>query len=97
VVPPPPPETRRDRPRRTPAILDGEQPAAVADDWAQRSIAPEAPETGAYRGVAVVIFAFLFLLLVGAVAVGVYLLNAVGLPFAGSAYYAHFIEPLLIT
>ena len=80
----PAPTTRRaERERPTPRILDGEQPAAVADDWAQRSIAPEAPDTGAYRVLAGAIFAFLIVLLLAAVGVGVLLLNTVGLPFAG--------------
>lgn len=81
----PAPTTRRaERERPTPRILDGEQPAAVADDWAQRSIAPEVPDTGAYRVLAGAIFAFLIVLLLAAVGVGVFLLNTVGLPFAGA-------------
>lgn len=87
VIPPPPPETRRrstDHRRATPAVLDGEQPSAAADDWALPSVAPEVPTSGTYRGLTVVIFAFLILLLVAAVGVGIFLLNTVGLPFAGA-------------
>ena len=76
VIPPPPPEamlptTRRSRPK--PAILTGDQPGPAADDWAQPSVAPEVPSSGGYRVLSAVIFAFLFLLLVAAVAVGLYL------------------------
>ncbi len=96
VIPPPPPEARlrSDRTRPTPAILEGEQPAAVADDWSQRSIAPEVPATGTYRGLAVVIFGFLILLLVAAIVTGVVLLTSPGglLAADGStAQYAHFL------
>ncbi|WP_447948649.1 hypothetical protein [Microbacterium maritypicum] len=86
VIPPPPPATRRgsDRPRPTPAILEGEPPAAVADDWALPSVAPEVPTSGGYRVLTVVIFAFLFLLFVAAIIVGVYLLNSTTFPFAGA-------------
>jgi len=83
VIPPSPSATRRERPRPTPAILEGEQPAAVADDWAQPSVAPEVPTSGGYRVLTIVIFAFLFLLLVAAIVVGVYLLNTTSFPFAG--------------
>lgn len=82
VIPPPPPETLRrssDRPR--PAILDGPQPAAVAEDWAKPSVAPEVPTSGGYRGLTVAIFAFLLLLLVAAVSVGIYLLSTGSFPF----------------
>ncbi|WP_149083863.1 MULTISPECIES: hypothetical protein [Microbacterium] len=78
-----PPTRRSERSRPTPAILQGEQPAAAADDWAQRSISPEVPETGSYRVLAGVIFAFLFLLLAAAVVTLVVLITTVGLPFAG--------------
>lgn len=76
VIPPPPPEamlpsSRRSRPK--PAILEGDQPSAVADDWAQPSVAPEVPSSGGYRGLTVAIFAFLLVLLAAAIAVGVYL------------------------
>lgn len=85
VIPPPPPElvepTTRSA-RRRPAILEEGRPSAVADDWTSRSIAPEVPETGAYRGFAAVIFILLVLLLVAAIAAGVYLATSVGLPFA---------------
>lgn len=86
AVVPPPPATRRgsDRARPTPAILEGEPPAAVADDWSQPSVAPEAPTSGGYRVLTVVIFAFLFVLLVAAIIVGVYLLNTTTFPFAGA-------------
>ncbi|MFK3677551.1 hypothetical protein ACI2IP_07455 [Microbacterium sp. NPDC090218] len=86
VIPPPPPDTlrRSDRARPTPAILDREPPAAVADDWAQPSVAPEVPTSGGYRGLTVAIFAFLFLLLVAAIVVGVYLLNTTTFSFAGT-------------
>lgn len=84
VIPPSSPATRRgsDRPRPTPAILTVAPPAAVADDWAKPSVAPEVPTSGGYRAFTVVIFAFLFLLLVAAIVTGVYLLNTTGLPFA---------------
>ena len=87
VIPPPPVETRRrsDRPRPTPAILDGEQPAAAAEDWAKPSVAPEVPTSGDYRVLTIVIFAFLFLLFIAAIVVGVYLLNTTSFPFAGEA------------
>lgn len=87
VIPPPPVETRRrsDRPRPTPAILDGEQPAAAAEDWAKPSVAPEVPTSGGYRVLTIVIFAFLFLLFIAAIVVGVYLLNTTSFPFAGEA------------
>jgi len=86
VIPPPPPATRRgaDRPRPTPAILEGEPPAAVADDWALPSVAPEVPTSGGYRVLTIVIFAFLFVLFVAAIIVGVYLLNTTTFPFAGA-------------
>ncbi|MFJ6532977.1 hypothetical protein [Microbacterium sp. NPDC091662] len=86
VIPPPPPAMRRgsDRPRPTPAILEGEPPAAVADDWALPSVAPEAPTSGGYRVLTVVIFALLFVLFVAAIVVGVYLLNTTTFPFAGA-------------
>ena len=82
VIPPPPPEARlrsSDRPR--PAILEGDQPAAVADDWAQPSVAPEVPTSGGYRGLTVAIFAFLFALLVVAVVLLVFLLSTERYPF----------------
>lgn len=76
VIPPPPPEamlpsTRRSRPK--PAILTGDQPAPVAEDWAQPSVAPEAPTSGGYGALTFVIFAFLIVLLVAAIAGAVYL------------------------
>lgn len=76
VIPPPPPEAMLPSSRssrRTPAIFEGEQPSAVADDWAQPSVAPEVPSSGGYRGLTAAIFAFLLLLLVAAIAVGIYL------------------------
>lgn len=82
------PETRRrsDPQRRRPgSALNGEQPAAVADDWARPSVAPEVPTSGGYRVLSIVIFLFLFVLLVAAVIAIVYLLNTVGLPFLGGA------------
>lgn len=87
VLPPPPYATRRgaDRARPTPAILHGEQPAAVADDWAQPSVAPEVPTSGGYRVLTAVIFAFLFLLLAAAIVVGIFLLNTTTFPFASEA------------
>ncbi|WP_226534148.1 hypothetical protein [Microbacterium paraoxydans] len=86
VLPPPPSETRRrsDRPRPTPAILDGEPPAAVADDWARPSVAPEAPTSGSYGGLTVAIFVFLFVLLIAAIGLVVFLLNTVSFPWAGA-------------
>ncbi|MCS3443268.1 hypothetical protein [Microbacterium phyllosphaerae] len=76
VIPPPPPEamlpaTRRSRPK--PAILEGDQPAPVADDWAQPSVAPEVPTSGGYRALTFVIFAFLLLLLAAAIVGAIYL------------------------
>ena len=82
VIPPPPPEARlrsADRPR--PAILEGDQPAAVADDWSKPSVAPEVPTSGGYRGLTIVIFAFLLVLLVAAIIGGVYLLSTGTFPF----------------
>lgn len=85
VIPPPPPATRRaDRARPTPAVLEGEPPAAAAEDWALPSVAPEVPTSGGYRVLTVVIFAFLFLLFAAAIIVGVYLLNTTSFPFAGA-------------
>jgi hypothetical protein len=82
VIPPPPPEARlRSAERPRPAILEGDQPAAVADDWAKPSVAPEVPTSGGYRGLTVVIFAFLLLLLVSAVVAGIYLLSTGSFPF----------------
>lgn len=78
----PAPTRRSERSRPTPAILQGEQPAAAADDWAQRSIAPEVADTGSYRMLAVVVFVVLFLLLAAAVVTLVVLITTVGLPFA---------------
>ena len=69
-----PPTRRSERSRPTPAILQGAQPAAAADDWSQRSV---------YRVLAGVIFAFLFLLLAAALVTLVVLITTVGLPFAG--------------
>ncbi|MGN7948692.1 hypothetical protein ACTJKH_08095 [Microbacterium sp. 22215] len=76
VIPPPPPEamlpaTRRSRPK--PAILEGDQPAPVADDWAQPSVAPEVPTSGGYRALTIVIFTFLLLLLAAAIVGAIYL------------------------
>lgn len=76
VIPPPPPEamlpeTRRSRPK--PAILTGDQPAPVAADWAQPSVAPEEPISGGYRALTFVIFALLFAVLAAAVAGAIYL------------------------
>lgn len=76
VIPPPPPEamlpeTRRSRPK--PAILTGDQPAPVAADWSQPSVAPEVPISGGYRALTFVIFAVLFVVLAAAVAAAVYL------------------------
>ncbi len=82
VIPPAPVEARlRSAERPRPAILDGDQPAAVADDWSKPSVAPEVPTSGGYRGLTVAIFAFLFLLLVVAVVLLVYLLSTGSFPF----------------
>ena len=82
VIPPPPPEARlRSSERPRPAILEGDQPAAVADDWAKPSVAPEVPTSGGYRGLTVAIFAFLLILLAAAVATGIYLLSTGRFPF----------------
>lgn len=89
VIPPPPPEAmlpsmRRSRPK--PAILTGDQPAPVADDWAQPSVAPEAPTSGGYGAFSVVIFVFLIVLLGAAIAGAVYLGTNVPFPLsAGEA------------
>lgn len=93
VIPPPPPEamlpsTRRSRPK--PAILTGDQPAPVADDWAQPSIAPEAPTSGGYGAFSVVIFVFLIVLLGAAIAGAVYLGTNVPFPLSAG-------EPGVIT
>jgi hypothetical protein len=72
------PSTRRSRPK--PAILTGDQPAPVAEDWAQPSVAPEAPTSGGYGALTFVIFAFLIVLLGAAIAGAVYLGTSV--PFA---------------
>lgn len=85
VIPPPPPEamlpqTRSSR--RTPAILDGDQPAAAAEDWAQPSVAPQVPTSGGYRGLTVAIFVFLVALLVAAIVFVFYLVNNTTLDFA---------------
>ena len=56
----------------------------MADDWALPSVAPEVPTSGGYRVLTIVIFAFLFLLFVAAIVVGVYLLNTTTFPFAGA-------------
>lgn len=87
----PAPTRRSERSRPTPAILQGEQPAAAAEDWAQRSIAPEVPETGSYRVLAVVVFVVLFLLLAAAVVTLVVLITTVGLPFAAAGPDAGFL------
>ena len=72
VIPPPPPEVRlRSAERPRPTILDGDQP----------SVAPAVPTSGGYRGLTVAIFAFLLLLLVGAVVLGIYLLSTGSFPF----------------
>jgi hypothetical protein len=82
VIPPPPPEARlRSAERPRPAILQGDQPAAVADDWAKPSVAPEVPTSGGYRGLTVAIFAFLLILLAAAVVTGIYLLSTGRFPF----------------
>lgn len=87
----PAPTRRSERSRPTPAILQGEQPAAAAEDWAQRSIAPEVPETGSYRVLAVVVFVVLFLLLAAAVVMLVVLITTVELPFAAAGPDAGFL------
>lgn len=82
VIPPPPPETRlRSSERPRPAILEGDAPAAVAEDWAKPSVAPVEPTSGGYRGLTVAIFAFLFLLLAVAVGLLVFLLSTGSFPF----------------
>ncbi|WP_144875124.1 hypothetical protein [Microbacterium sp. 1.5R] len=88
VIPPPPadaelPATRSAR--RRPAVLSDDQPSAVADDWARPSVAPQDPDPGSYRGLAIAVFAVLVLLLAGAIVVAVYLATTVGLPFAADA------------
>ncbi|MEW2006299.1 hypothetical protein [Microbacterium sp. NPDC079208] len=87
----PVPTRRSERSRPTPAILQGEQPAAAADDWAQRSIAPEVADTGSYRVLSVVVFVVLFLLLAAAVVTLVVLITTVGLPFAAAGPDAGFL------
>jgi len=88
VIPPPPPEAMLPSSRSTrrkPAILEGAQPSAVADDWAKPSVAPEVPSSGGYRGLTVAIFAFLLILLVAAVGVGIFLATTVTFPFAAGS------------
>ncbi|MEN0021917.1 MAG: hypothetical protein AAGC61_01455 [Microbacterium sp.] len=91
VIPPPPadaelPVTRSAR--RRPAVLADDAPSAVADDWARPSVAPQDPDPGSYRGLAVAVFAVLVLLLAGAIAGAAYLATSVGLPFAADAVAA---------
>lgn len=88
VIPPPPPEamlpsTRRSRPK--PAILTGDHPAPVADDWAQPSVAPEVPTSGGYRALSAVIFGFLIVLLAAAIAGAVYLGTTVSFALSAGA------------
>lgn len=88
VIPPPPPEAMMPSSRsarRKPAILEGDQPSAVADDWAKPSVAPEVPTTGAYRGISAAIFVFLLLLLAAAVALAIYLATTTSFSFAAAA------------
>lgn len=82
VIPPPPPEARlRSAERPRPALLEGDQPAAAADDWAKPSVAPEVPTSGGYRGLTVAIFAFLFALFAIAIGLLIYLLSTGSFPF----------------
>lgn len=82
VIPPPPPEARlRSSERPRPSILEGDQPAAVAEDWAKPSVAPAVPTSGGYRGLTVAIFAFLFLLFAVAVGLLIYLVSTGSFPF----------------
>lgn len=48
--------------------------------------APDAPVSSGYRGISVAIFAFLLLLLVGAIALGVFLATNTTLPLPGFAF-----------
>lgn len=75
VIPPPPPEAMLPsrRSARTPAVFEGEQPTAAADDWAQPSVAPEVPSSGGYGVLSAVIFILLFVMLAAAIAAAVYL------------------------
>ncbi|KNY04018.1 hypothetical protein [Microbacterium sp. GCS4] len=85
VIPPPPPEAQLRSSRRPTSIAaqpSGDRPAAAADDWAQPSIAPEVPTSGGYRVLSGVIFAVLILLLLGAVAVGVFLATTTSFPWS---------------
>lgn len=87
VIPPPPPEAMMpsSRSARRKPILEGDQPSAVADDWAKPSVAPEVPTTGAYRGISAAIFVFLLLLLAAAVALAIYLATTTSFSFAAAA------------
>ncbi|MFJ4223230.1 hypothetical protein [Microbacterium sp. NPDC089695] len=85
VIPPPPPEAQLRSTRRPAPVADaasGDRPAAVADDWAQPSVAPEAPTSGGYRVLTGVIFTVLIALLVGAVALGVFLATTTSFPWS---------------
>lgn len=75
VIPPPPPEAMMPsrRSSRRPAVFDGDQPAAAADDWAEPSVAPEVPSSGGYGVLSAIIFILLFVLLAGAIVAAFYL------------------------
>ncbi|WP_197491845.1 hypothetical protein, partial [Microbacterium sp. H83] len=87
VIPPPPPEAMLPsrRSTRKPAVFEGEQPAAAADDWARPSVAPEAPSSGSYGVLSAIIFILLFVLLAAAVAAAVYLGTSIPFPLADPA------------
>lgn len=85
VIPPPPPEAQLRSTRRPAPVADTspeDRPAAAADDWAQPSIAPEVPTSGGYRVLSGVIFTVLFVLLLGAVAFGVFLATTTSFPWS---------------
>lgn len=84
VIPPPPPEAQLRSTRRTPLPPADELPSAVADDWAQPSVAPEVPSSGGYRVLTGAIFAFLVLLLVGAVAFAFFLATTTSFPWSAA-------------
>jgi hypothetical protein len=85
VIPPPPPEAQLRSTRRPTPVADAssdDRPAAVADDWAQPSVAPEAPTSGGYRVLSGVIFLVLTLVLLGAIAMGVFLATTTSFPWS---------------
>lgn len=85
VIPPPPPEamisTRRSN-RPAPFANTDDAPAAASEDWAQPTMTPEVPSSGGYRALTAAIFAFLFILFAGALALVIYLATSTRLDFS---------------